>query len=115
MSRNYKIGVIGRTGRGDYGHGIDTVWLGMPGVQIVAVSDDDKTGLASAAKRLEVTSAFADYREMLDKSKPDVVSICQRWIDRHCEMVLACAERGIHVFMEKPLCRTLAEADEMVA
>ena len=30
-------------------------------------------------------------------------------------MVVAAAQRGIHVYMEKPFCRTLAEADEMVA
>jgi predicted dehydrogenase len=43
------------------------------------------------------------------------VSICPRWVDQHREMVLAVAERGIHIYLEKPLCRTLAEADEMVA
>ncbi|MCH5373696.1 MAG: Gfo/Idh/MocA family oxidoreductase, partial [Planctomycetes bacterium] len=31
------------------------------------------------------------------------------------DMVVAAAERGIHVYMEKPFCRTLAEADEIVA
>jgi predicted dehydrogenase len=30
-------------------------------------------------------------------------------------MAVACAERGIHMYMEKPLCATLAEADDMVA
>jgi predicted dehydrogenase len=52
---------------------------------------------------------------MLDEEKPQVVSICQRWLDLHAEMVLACAERGIHMYVEKPLCRTLAEADALVA
>ena len=27
---------------------------------------------------------------------------------------MTCVERGIHVFMEKPFCRTLAEADQIV-
>jgi predicted dehydrogenase len=52
---------------------------------------------------------------MLDEVKPQVVSIGPRWIDQHCEMVLAAAERGVHIYMEKPFCRTLAEADQMVA
>jgi predicted dehydrogenase len=30
-------------------------------------------------------------------------------------MVVAAAERGIHIYMEKPMCRTLEEADQMVA
>ena len=52
---------------------------------------------------------------MLDEVKPDVVSIGPRWLDQHRDMVVAAAERGIHIYLEKPLCRTLAEADEMVA
>ena len=67
------------------------------------------------AKKLKVDKAFADYRQMLDEVKPDVVSIAPRWLDQHRDMVVATAERGIHIYLEKPLCRTLAEADEMVA
>lgn len=114
MSRTYRVGVMGRTGRGDYGHGLDVVWREVPRTTIVAVADDDKMGLAAKARELGVDRAYTDYRQMLDEAKPDVVSICQRWIDRHAEMVVAAAERGIHVYMEKPMCRTLAEADAMV-
>ncbi len=110
-----RAAVIGRTGRGDYGHGLDEVWTDLPGVQLVAVADDSKTGLAATAKKLKVDRAFADYRQMLDQVKPDVVSIAPRWVDQHRDMVLAAAERGIHIYLEKPLCRTLFEADEMVA
>ncbi len=115
MPKTYRIGVIGRTGHGDYGHGIDTVWLDLPNAQIVGVADDNKDGLAKAGTRLKVDARFADYREMLEKTKPDIVSICPRWIDKHHELVLAVAERGIHIYMEKPFCRTLEEADAMVA
>jgi predicted dehydrogenase len=110
-----RAAVIGRTGRGDYGHGLDEVWTGLEGVQLVAVADDNKSGLAATAKKLNVDKAFADYRQMFDQVKPDVVSIGVRWVDQHREMVVAAAERGIHVYLEKPLCRTLAEADEMIA
>jgi predicted dehydrogenase len=115
MDRIYRVGVIGRTGRGDYGHGIDTVWAEVPRTKVVAVADDDKVGLAAKAKALDVDQAFSDYRQMLDTVKPDIVAIGPRWIDQHRDMVLAAVERGMHVYMEKPFCRTLAEADEMVA
>lgn len=115
MRKTYRAAVIGRTGHGNYGHGLDTVWKDVPGVELVAVADDDKAGLAAAVKRLGVEQGFLDYREMLDRVKPDVVTIAPRWVDKHCEMAVACAERGIHMYMEKPLCPTLAEADEMVA
>jgi predicted dehydrogenase len=115
MADKYRVAVIGRTGRGDYGHALDTMWLGVPRAEVVAVSDPDKAGCAEAARRLNISQTFGDYREMLDKTKPQVVSIAARWLDCHHEMVLACAERGIHIYCEKPLCRNLAEADEMVA
>ncbi|MBI1902337.1 MAG: Gfo/Idh/MocA family oxidoreductase [Planctomycetia bacterium] len=114
MAAKFRVAVIGRTGKGNYGHGIDTVWLETERAQLVGVADDDKAGLAEAAKRLKVDQAFSDYRLMLDKLKPDIAAICPRWLDQHRDMVLAAAERGIHVYMEKPFCRTLAEADEMV-
>jgi predicted dehydrogenase len=110
-----RAAVIGRTGRGDYGHGLDEVWTDLAGVQLVAVADDNKMGLAATAKKLKVDKAYADYRQMLDEVKPHVVSIAPRWVDCHRDMVVAAAERGIHIYLEKPLARTLAEADEMVA
>jgi predicted dehydrogenase len=115
MPASYRVGVIGRTGKGDYGHGIDTVWGEVPQTQVVAVADEDKQGLAAACQRLSVERGYADWREMLDKEKPDIVAICPRWIDQHRDMVVAAAERGMHVYMEKPFVRTLAEADECVA
>jgi predicted dehydrogenase len=115
MSAKYRVGVIGHTGRGDYGHSLDTVWLHLPQVEIVGVADPQDEGRAAAAKRLGARLAFADYRKLLDETKPNIISICPRWLDQHCEMVLAAAERGIHVYLEKPMCRTLDEADRMVA
>jgi predicted dehydrogenase len=115
MQKIYRVAVIGHTNRGNYGHGIDTVWLSVPGTLIVAVADADKEGLAEAAKRLKTDRVYNDYRQMLDETKPDIVAICPRWLDQHRDMVVAAADRGIHVYMEKPMCRSLVEADEMVA
>ncbi len=112
----YRAAVIGHTGRGNYGHGLDTVWLDVPGTKIVAVADADPQGLAGAVKRLGGPKGFADYRRMLDQVKPDLVTVGPRWIDQHRDMVLAAAERGVRgIYMEKPMCRTLAEADQMLA
>jgi predicted dehydrogenase len=115
-AKKYRAAVIGHTGRGDYGHGLDKVWREIPDVKIVAVADADEKGLAAAVKRLEAPQGFRDYRQMLDEVQPDFVSICPRWLDQHRDMVLAAAERGVRgIYLEKPLCRTLAEADEMIA
>lgn len=114
MSAKYRVAVIGRTGRGNYGHGLDVVWKDVPQATVVAVADEDPNGRAEAAKRLGAPRAYADYREMLRKERPQIVSVAPRWLDCHRDMVLACAEYGCHIFMDKPMCRTLAEADEMI-
>jgi predicted dehydrogenase len=115
VAKKYRVAVIGRTGKGDYGHGLDTAWKALDNVEIVAVADDNEKGRAAAALRLKVAKTYANYREMLQKERPHVVSVAPRWLDCHRDMVLACAELGASVFLEKPMCRTLAEADEMVA
>lgn len=115
MSAKYRVAVIGRTGKGNYGHGLDVVWKEVKDVEIVAVADENEPGRAEAAKRLGANKAYADYREMLEKERPQVVSVASRWLDCHRDMVVACASLGCHIFLEKPMCRTLAEADEMIA
>ncbi len=115
MPRNYKVAVIGHTGRGNYGHGLDVVWKEIPNAQIVAVADANEAGRIAAQKRLGATQAYAEYRVMLQKERPHIVSVAPRFLDEHRDMVLACAEVGASMYMEKPMCRSAAEADEMVA
>ena len=92
MSHKYRIGVIGHTGRGNYGHGLDRVWLDFPETEIVAVADADENGISEAMKRLDVFRGYSDYRKMLDEVKPEIVSIGPRWIDQHRDMVVAAVE-----------------------
>jgi predicted dehydrogenase len=113
-----RVAVIGRTGRGDYGHAIDELFRELPGAAVVAAADDDAAGLAKAAGRheLEPAAAFADWRKMLAAVKPDVVAICMRHIDCHAEMAIAAAEAGARgILMEKPFVPTPGEADAVVA
>jgi predicted dehydrogenase len=111
----YRVAVIGRTGKGNYGHGLGTVWLKCDRADIVAVADENDGGRAKVAKELGAKAAYADFREMLKKEKPQIVSVADRWPDCHRDMVVACAEHGANIFLEKPIARTLQEADEMVA
>lgn len=114
--RKLRVAVIGHTGRGNYGHGLDTMWLRLLETEIVAVADADEKGLAAALKKLKVTRGFADYRAMLSETKPDIVAIAPRFIDEHRDMTLAAVESGAKgIYSEKPFCRTPAEADEIVA
>ena len=111
----YRVAAIGRTGKGNYGHGLDTVWLKCDKAEIVAVADENEAGRTAAAKRLGAKNSYADYRKMLAAEKPQIVSVADRWPDCHRDMVIACAEFGANIFLEKPAARTLQEADEMIA
>lgn len=116
-AKTYRVAVIGRTKQGDYGHAVDTAFLAFADrTKVVAVADEDEAGRAAAVKRLGLDAAagHADWRKMLDDVKPDIVAVCQRWVDAHGEMILAAAERGIHVFAEKPFVRSPEEADRIV-
>lgn len=113
--KKYRVAVIGRTGKGNYGHSLDTAWLKCARAEIVAVADEDEQGRAAAAKRLNAPRAYADYRQMLEKERPEIVSVAPRWPDCHRDMVIACARYGAHVFLEKPVAQDLQQADEMIA
>ncbi len=114
MAKKYRIGIIGRTGKGNYGHGLNTVWKDVPQCDVVAVADDNEKGLVAAIKKTGAKKAYADYNEMLKKEKIDIVVICQRWIDQHHTMAMAAAKFGCHIYIEKPFTRNLEEADEIV-
>ncbi len=114
--RKWRVGVIGHTGRGNYGHGLDTVWLKLPETEIAGVADADPGGLTKAVKRLPGAKGFADYRVMLPEVRPDLVSVCPRNADLHFPMALAAIEAGAKgVYVEKPFCRTPQEADQLAA
>lgn len=111
----YRAGAIGRTGRGNWGHGLDTAFVGVPDVEFVAVADDDPDGLRDAGVRTGARSLYGDYREMLERERLDFVAVCPRWPDVHAEMVIAAADAGVKgIFCEKPFARTLADADAML-
>jgi predicted dehydrogenase len=114
VAKKYRVGIIGHTGRGDYGHAVDAAFRRVEAAEVVAVADPDEAGRAKAQARTGARAAFAGYRDMLAKEKLDVVAVCPRWVDQHHDMLLAAAEAGCHVYMEKPFCRTPKECDAVV-
>ena len=116
MSAQYRAVIIGHTGQGDYGHGLDIVYDDVPEVEVVAVADPDAEGLATARERIGAANAYTDYREMLEREEFDLVNVCPRVVTPHAAMVIAAAEAGARgIFCEKPLAASLGEADAMMA
>ncbi len=115
--KSIKVGIIGHTGRGNFGHGLDTVWLGIPGAEIVGIADADESGLKKELSKLRVEPevGFSDYRKMLDETQPEFVSVCPRHVDQHRDMCLASIEAGVRgLYVEKPFLRTPRECDEVI-
>lgn len=113
--RPLRAAVIGHTGRGDYGHGLEKIFAGRSGIEVVALADADEAGRRKTAAALGLAKTYADYREMLSQEKPDLVSVGMRHADQHREVIVAALMAGAHVYAEKPLSRTPAEADAILA
>lgn len=112
---NRRVAVIGHTGRGNYGHGLDVVWQRIPDAEIVAVADADPKGLDKALRRLHIQRGFEDYRKMLADIRPEFVSVAPRHADQHLDMTLAAISSGVKgLYVEKPFCRSPAEADRLI-
>lgn len=110
-----RAAVIGHTGRGDYGHGLDAIFRGRAGIELVAVADPDSAGRDRAVRATGAARGYADWREMLAKERPALVSIAMRHADQHAEIALGCIAAGIHLYMEKPFVRSPDEADKVLA
>lgn len=108
MSTRMKVAVIGT---GHLGQAHARIYASLPQAELVAVCDiNEAAGRAIAEKHN--TRFVRDYRELLDAV--EAVSIATPTVNHH-EITCACLQAGIHVLVEKPIARTLAEADEMIA
>jgi predicted dehydrogenase len=83
-------------------------------VSVVAVADVDVAGREKAIARTRAARGYADYREMLEREKPQLVSVAPRWTNEHHAMTSAALKAGAHVFSEKPFTQTLTEADDLL-
>jgi predicted dehydrogenase len=79
--------------------------------RFVSVCDlDEKTAHEIASERN--VESTRDWRELI--GRVDAVSLAVP-TESHCEIAVGLLEAGIHVLVEKPIARTLAEADQMIA
>lgn len=86
--------------------------------KIAAHPDFDLAGIADVnaeqvAAQNPDARVFADYRAMLDETRPEAVIIASP-NQLHAENGIECARRGIHILIEKPVTDTLATANALI-
>ena len=108
MNDKIKTAVIGV---GHLGQAHARVHDSLEQSELVAVCDINESQGRAIAERY-ATRYIRDYRELLDQV--EAVSIATPTINHH-EIALPFLEAGVHVLVEKPIARTLEEADEMIS
>ncbi len=115
MNENiYRAAAIGHTGAGNFGHGLHIAYNNLDNVEFIAIADANEAGREKAVADTGALRGYADYREMLEKERLNIVSVCPRWVPEHVDMVTACLEAGCHVYCEKPMTMSLADGDKIV-
>ena len=84
----------------------------LPGFEIAGICS---RGVKTMARPPEIAGApaFTTFDEALAATRPDVVSI-NTFPDTHAEYAIKAMESGAHVFVEKPLAETVAEAERVI-
>ena len=86
----------------------------VPFGSLVAVADPVEGAAARLAERLQAPVAATDPAEVLGRDDVDAVLIATP-ARNHTDLVVAAAGAGKHVFVEKPIAHTIADADRSIA
>jgi predicted dehydrogenase len=87
-----------------------------PELRLVGVQDPAPALRAGRAAKhnLDASLLFADLDQMLQQTRPRVAFVFTNTQD-HLEVVRACARRGVHVMVEKPLAVSVADGRAMAS
>lgn len=101
------IGAIGRLHAENYASKVQ-------GAYLAGIADVNLPAATALGSRLGVSNVYADYHKLIDDPKvAGVVVATPPFLKK--EITLAAAEKGKHVFCEKPMTLSLRDADEMVS
>ncbi|TNM66584.1 Gfo/Idh/MocA family protein [Aliirhizobium smilacinae] len=110
MSEQKPIRVL-IAGLGNMGRSHALAYHNDPGFEIVGLVNRSTPKLDPALSEYEI---HPDFLTALSELKPDLCAICT-YSDSHADYAVAAFEAGCHVFVEKPLATTVADAERVVA
>ena len=105
-----RLGLIGPRGFGAFCTG---AYHDANVARVVAFAGRDEANLKALAEQYGVPRTYTDWREMLRDPAVEAVHIVTP-PDRHAEMAVAALQAGKHVFVEKPLATTNADAQAIL-
>jgi len=111
MSARLKVLVVGC---GNMGSSHARAYHADPGFELVGVVDRVPGPRHTLAAALGGVAEFDGYERALAAARPDCVSICT-YPDTHAALALRAFAAGCHVFVEKPVATTVAEAEQVAA
>ncbi len=88
------------------------VYKELPYVNLVGVADTDKA-VTSKLGQLYGVNTYQDYHEMLEREKPEAVSVAVPTF-MHGPLVVELLEAGVHVLVEKPIAATIEEGEMII-
>lgn len=89
------------------------VLAGLPGVELTAIAELDPGNREACRSLAPKATWFSHYHELLAASPLDAVVICLPPA-LHAEAAIASFERGLHVYLEKPLATTLKDGQRIL-
>lgn len=107
---------VGLVGYGWWGRTIARTLAASPWLRVAAVAEPDAAARATMAGEAALAGAALceDFESLLRVPGLEAVVLCTPHA-QHAQQIVAAAEAGLHVFCEKPLCLTLADARRAVA
>ena len=82
-------------------------------LEIVAVVDSDENQLSKARETYGVDNGYPSLAACLDRERMDAAYIGTP-VFEHVPHAVMCAERGVHVLLEKPMARSPSECDTII-
>lgn len=109
MAENLKAFIVGA---GRVAPGLARAIDSAPGVDLVGVADTDLARAQTLGDKFNLP-AVADYHDFLKSDATDLAVLALPHFLHH-PVAIECANAGKHIYVEKPLADSLAEADEMI-
>lgn len=107
--RKLRFGIVGMTS--------DHVWgmgdAALPEVELIAGAEPYPELRERATHQWGLDRTYEDYETMLDREEVDPILVCTDNASK-ADVAEAATRRGVHVYQDKPMAATLAQADRIL-